>query len=79
MSETLGTLVSKLAVVLLKLWHTQELNKKKETEQLLEKQKSLLIQREQIIGEIDNFEERLRREPDGVVVCFPSNKLYGQD
>lgn len=87
MAETLGSLVDKLTIVDLKLWHCQELlggegpegPSEGEVRQRLEaKNESLLGQRERLIRELDGFllEAVKARSAEGLL--NPANKIYGQ-
>lgn len=87
MADTLGSLVDKLTIVDLKLWHCQELlagegpggMAPNEARQRLEaKNESLLGQRERLIRELDAlFQSAIQaRTPEGLM--NPANKIYGQ-
>jgi len=85
MAETLGSLVDKLSIIDLKLWHCQELlfNKSKEQNEeesakLKNKNVSLLGQRQRMITEIDDFFEKVIGDPESVVINNPQNKIYGR-
>lgn len=83
MAETLGTLVDKLTIVDLKLWHCQELlaeaplpGQEGRREQLETKNRSLLGQRSGLIREIDAWIEAARATDDPSRLMAPSNKIY---
>ncbi len=83
MSDTLGSLVDKLAIVDLKLWHCQELLEgdapaTDDRGQLESKNTSLLGQRERLIQEIDAFFDAAlqAKGPEGLL--NPANKIYGR-
>ncbi|MBK9248020.1 MAG: hypothetical protein IPM69_07915 [Ignavibacteria bacterium] len=81
MAETLGSLVDKLAIVDLKLWHCQEqLFKPHEEPQppIIQKNESLLGQRERLIREIDTWFYAAVTDPESVILTNPQNKIYGQ-
>ena len=85
MAETLGSLVDKLVIVDLKLWHCQELlfNKKEEPspeeiKKLEIKNESLSGQRQRLIKEIDGWILDTIKDPENAVISNPQNKIYGQ-
>jgi hypothetical protein len=81
MAETLGSLVDKLAITDLKLWHCQEQLFKPDTEEnpaLRQKNESLLGQRERLIREIDDWFTAAVTNPESVALTNPQNKIYGQ-
>lgn len=85
MAETLGSLIDKLTIVNLKLWHCQEaffISSKKEPQEeiarLREKNESLLGQRQRLIQEIDEWFTIAVNKPEGVTLTNPSNKMYGR-
>ncbi len=81
MAETLGSLVDKLAIVDLKLWHCQEQIYKPEAVEnpaMTTKNESLLGQRERLIREIDAWFYAAVTDPESVILTNPQNKIYGQ-
>ncbi len=85
MAETLGSLIDKLSIVNLKLWHCQEalFNSKddhavEEMQQLKSKNISLLEQRQRLIKEIDEWFAKAFKNPKKMVLSNPANKLYGR-
>ncbi len=81
MAETLGSLVDKLAITDLKLWHCQEQLFKPDGEEnppLKQKNESLLGQRERLIREIDEWFSAAVSNPESVALTNPQNKIYGQ-
>ncbi len=85
MAETLGSLVDKLAIVDLKLWHCQEelfssekvVNDDEKTK-LRSKNESLLGQRQRLIQEIDEWFSKCITNPESVILTNPQNKIYGR-
>ncbi|MBS1537267.1 MAG: hypothetical protein JST20_05910 [Bacteroidetes bacterium] len=81
MAETLGSLVDKLAITDLKLWHCQEQLFAPgivENPTLKQKNESLLGQRERLIREIDAWFLSAVTNPETVALTNPQNKIYGQ-
>lgn len=86
MAETLGTLVDKLTIVDLKLWHCQEALFKPasgdmdqaDAAKMQDKNVSLLEQRQRLIKEIDEWFARAMSTPEGMVLTSPQNKMYGR-
>jgi hypothetical protein len=85
MADTLGSLVDKLAIVDLKIWHCQELifdkgdeQDDKELDKLNLKNESLLGQRQRLIREIDEWIIKAVSDPGSVVITNPQNKIYGR-
>jgi len=81
MAETLGSLVDKLAITDLKLWHCQEQLFKPDGEESLslkQKNESLLGQRQRLISEIDAWFSAAVTNPETVALTNPQNKIYGQ-
>lgn len=86
MAETLGSLVDKLTIVDLKIWHCQEQlfsNKPvpltiEEKAKLRNKNESLLGQRQRLIQEIDEWFVKAITAPDTIILTNPQNKIYGQ-
>ena len=85
MAETLGSLVDKLAIVDLKLWHCQEqlfgkvdsITPENEAK-LRDKNESLLGQRQRLIQEIDEWSIKAITAPDSLILTNPQNKIYGR-
>jgi hypothetical protein len=84
-AETLGSLIDKLSIIDLKLWHCQEaLYKSKqecppdEIEQLKTKNESLLRQRQRFVEEINEWFAQAMTEPEKIIFTNPSNKMYGR-
>lgn len=85
MAETLGSLIDKLTIVDLKLWHCQEAlyrspeaRSEDDAQQLQTKNDSLLGQRERLIQEIDAWVQKALHHPEDVVLMNPQNKMYGR-
>ena len=85
MSETFGSLVDKLVIVNLKLWHCQEAlfrssgdQSLEEIENLREKNESLLGQRQRLIKELDEWFTKAVNAPSDVILTNPANKMYGR-
>jgi hypothetical protein len=83
MAETLGTLVDKLAIADLKLWHCQELlmegpgaGPDERRARLEEKNHSLLHQRCSLIQEIDALFAGAKGGGDPSRLLAPANKIY---
>ncbi|MFH1011477.1 MAG: DUF4254 domain-containing protein [bacterium] len=85
MAETLGSLVDKLAICDLKIWHCHEklfgeraAPSGGELQDLATKSISLQTQRERLIDEINDWVAGAVAEPDASVLMDPKNKLYGR-
>jgi hypothetical protein len=84
MAETIGSLIDKLAIVDLKLWHCQEAlfnaeeKPPEEIQPLKTKNESLLGQRQRLIHEIDEWFVKAINEPGNMILTNPSNKMYGR-
>jgi hypothetical protein len=83
MAETLGSLVDKLTIVNLKLWHCEEAMAAatvtpEDAQRLAIKQASLTGQRHALQLEINAWFEQLAVNPGGMTLEFPQNKIYGQ-
>lgn len=86
MAETLGSLVDKLAICDLKLWHCHEKLFGDETNgQTVEEQRdlatkslSLQTQRERLIDEINGWVLSAAEKPHATVLADPKNKMYGR-
>jgi len=80
MAETLGTLIDKLSIINLKLWHCQEILargcEEPQKTNLINKNESLLQQRYNIIQEINEWIEKSKTEKDPSRLMSPSNKIY---
>lgn len=66
MSDTLGSLVDKLSIAVLKIKHCDS----------DVKMQSLLEQRKRYCAEIDQFLGMAMLDPEGMVLTNPSNKIY---
>jgi len=85
MAETLGSLIDKLAICDLKIWHCHdqlfgaELPQQsgEELRNLAAKSLSLQTQRERLIDEINEWVLKAITQPQATVLTDPKNKLYG--
>ncbi|MBU1706859.1 DUF4254 domain-containing protein [bacterium] len=86
MAETLGSLVDKLAICDLKIWHCHEKLFSEEASEssapqqreLATKSLSLQTQRERLIDEINQWVATAVSQPQATVLADPKNKLYGR-
>jgi len=85
MAETLGSLVDKLTICDLKLWHCHEKlfgadaaqKPPDELRELAAKSLSLQGQRERLVDEVNAWIARAVAEPEASTLTDPKNKLYG--
>jgi hypothetical protein len=85
MAETLGSLVDKLAICDLKIWHCHEQlfaederqQSQDELRNVAAKSLSLQTQRERLMDEINEWVLRALKEPQTTIITDPKNKLYG--
>jgi hypothetical protein len=86
MAETLGSLVDKLTICDLKIWHCHEKlfgqeaaqQSPNELHELATKSVSLQNQRERLVDELNEWIRRAVTEPDVAVLTDPKNKIYGR-
>jgi hypothetical protein len=85
MAETLGSLIDKLAICDLKIWHCHEQlfgeefpeQSGDELHHLAAKSLSLGTQRERLIDEINEWLLSAITQPQATILTDPKNKLYG--
>jgi hypothetical protein len=86
MAETLGSLVDKLTICDLKIWHCHEKlfgeeaapQSPAELHELATKSVSLQSQRERLVDELNEWIARAVAEPQAAVLTDPKNKVYGR-
>ena len=66
MSETLGSLIDKLSITMLKEYHCTD-----------ERRSSLAAQKARLISEIDELFSKAIESPESVILTSPANKIIG--